>query len=178
MTQSGEGYEVRHSFSLTYNTKWRQWQHHTDRTKLSQSYSHMVGASTDEETKVYIPRNKIQSGWIYFLVYHKLNTIRQSGFHAEVSHLWEDLGEHFKHNTKVLWQSQTSSLPLHRKLTLLAHTMTYVAQQYPFFPWKSGFLYAAVVCFFYLHEVFQFSTKTLWFSNRGGEWHRPRICLI
>ena len=29
---------------------------------LSQSYSHMIGASTDEETKVYIPRNKIQSG--------------------------------------------------------------------------------------------------------------------
>jgi hypothetical protein len=42
----------------------------------------------------------------------------------------------------------------------LAHTMMYVAQTASIFPCTTGFLYAAAVFFFYLHEVFQFSAKS------------------
>ena len=40
--------EVQHSFLHTYNTQWRQRQHHTNLTIRSKSYGHMVGASTVE----------------------------------------------------------------------------------------------------------------------------------
>ena len=57
-----------------------------------------------------------------------------------------------------------------------AHTMMYVVPQHPFFPASQVFCMLQQF-FFHPHEVFQFSAKTHWCSNRGGEWHRPNICL-
>ena len=77
----------------------------------------------------------------------------------------------------LMTEVKTSSLPLHIELTLLCvayHDVGHTAASFPAHP--------VFGCYHWLNSFFSSNRflvfcEPLWFSNHGGKWHWPNICL-
>ena len=159
VTQSKEGLEVRHSFLRTHSTKKEtkatpHWPYYT----LTKLWSHIWCKHWYSEQRYTNPAITLSLSrhdtWSITNLDDK--TIRVS--RGSKSSLWGvRRALQTQHNGLMTKSKPQVSLSIDSLRFFLAHTMTYVAQQHPFFPARQVFVCCSGFFSFYLHEVFQLS---------------------